>query len=70
MLAQSIEKRFVLKDNVGGAGQTLRYTAKGRSVEVIAVTVQGRAAVMYTDVPAGANVRLIDPAQVKIAIAK
>ena len=70
LMLQAIEKRLGLKDGAGGAGHTLRYSAKGRSVELVAATVQGRAAVMYTDVPAGANTRLIDPAKVKLAVVK
>ncbi len=67
LMSQAIEKRLDLKDGAGGAGATLRYSGKGRSVELVAVTVQGHAAVMYTDVPAGASTRLIDPAKVKLA---
>ena len=70
LLAQAVEKRFELKDGSGGAGTTLRWSAKGRTIEVVAATVQGRATVTYTDVPAGANPRLIDPAKVKITGAK
>ena len=67
LMSQAIEKRLDLKDGAGGAGATLRYSGKGRSVELVAVTVQGHAAVMYTDVPAGASTRLIDPGKVKLA---
>jgi hypothetical protein len=70
LIAQAVEKRFELKDGSGGKGTTLRWTAKGRTVEVVAATVQGKATVTYTDVPAGANARLIDPAKAKITAAK
>jgi hypothetical protein len=70
LMSQAIEKRFDLKDGAGGKGESLRYTAKGRSIELLAVTVQGRAALIYTDVPAGASTRLIDPAKVKLSVAK
>ena len=46
------------------------FRSKGRTIEVVAATVQGRATATYTDVPAGANPRLIDPAKVKITGAK
>ena len=38
-LAQAVEKRFELKDGSGGAGTTLRWSAKGRTIEVVAATV-------------------------------
>jgi hypothetical protein len=70
LLQQAVEKRLGLKDGAGGTGARLRFAGHGRSVEVLAVTVQGRAAVLYTDVPAGAGLNLIDPARAKISVAK
>lgn len=66
-LAQATEKRLGLNEGAGGAGARLRYAGKGRSVEVFATTVQGRAAVLFTDVPAGANTRLLDPSKVRVS---
>ena len=68
LLAQGIEKRFGLKDGAGGSGAVLRYAVKGRSVEVVAETVQGRAAVMYVDVPSGATTRPFALSQVKLTV--
>jgi hypothetical protein len=66
MVEQTIEKRFKTPHGAGGNGATLRFAAKGRSLELDAVTVQGKPAVLFTDVPAGAPTRLIDIAKVKL----
>jgi hypothetical protein len=70
LMSQAIEKRYGLKDGAGGSGSVLRYSARGRSVELRAVTVQGRATVMYTDVPAGVSTALIDPSKVTFKTTK
>ncbi|HVZ48885.1 MAG TPA: hypothetical protein VG916_08885 [Gemmatimonadaceae bacterium] len=66
ILANSVEKRFGVSDPQGAAGENLRYAARGRTIEIAAVTVQGRPGVLYTDVPAGTPVRLIDVGKVRI----
>ena len=66
VMSQAIEKRFGLRAGVGGTGTVLRFSAQGRSVELAAVTVQGRPAVLYTDVPAGGSARLLDLSRVKL----
>ena len=70
LMAQAIEKRLDLRDGTGGSGPQLRFAGKGRSIALVAATVQGRAAVLYTDVPAGASTSVIDLAKVRIAGAK
>ena len=66
LMEQTIEKRFKTAHAAGGSGTTRRVAAKGRSVELAAVTVQGKPAVLFTDVPAGAPTRLIDISKVKL----
>ena len=67
LMAQAIEKRLGLREGTAGSGQRLRFAGRGRSIELLAVTVQGRAAVLYTDVPAGAGTTVIDPLRARIA---
>jgi hypothetical protein len=66
LMEQTIEKRFKTVHGAGGSGATRTFAGKGRSVELAAVTVQGKPAVLFTDVPAGASPRLIDIAKVKL----
>ncbi|MEK7239512.1 MAG: hypothetical protein AAB224_02925, partial [Gemmatimonadota bacterium] len=49
-----------------GTGELKRFEGKGRIVEIAAVTVQGKPAVIWTDVPAGSGTRLIDAAKVRL----
>lgn len=70
ILSNAVEKRFGVSDRQSGAGQTIRYAARGRTIEIAAVTVQGHPGVLYTDVPAGAPVRLIDLAKVRIGTSR
>ena len=66
VLLEAIEKRFYLKARTDVAGPVMRYSARGRSIEVGVATVQGHPAVIYTDVPAGASARLIDVTRVTV----
>jgi hypothetical protein len=49
-----------------GTAELKRYAGKGRVVEIAVATVQGRAAIIWTDVPAGSSTRLIDAAKVRL----
>lgn len=49
-----------------GAGEMKRFEGKGRVVEIAAVMVQGKPAVIWTDVPTGSGARLIDAAKVRL----
>lgn len=51
-----------------GTGEVKRFVGKGRIVEIAAVTVQGKPAVIWTDVPAGSATRLIDAAKVRLTV--
>lgn len=66
VLADAVEKRFGLATPRGRPGENLRYAARGRTVEIAAVTIQGYPGVLYTDVPAGVAPRLIDVTRVRI----
>jgi hypothetical protein len=49
-----------------GTAEARRFEGKGRVVEISATTVQGKAAIIWTDVPAGSGTRLIDAAKVRL----
>jgi len=49
-----------------GSAEVRRFEGKGRVVEISATTVQGKAAIIWTDVPAGNGTRLIDAAKVRL----
>jgi hypothetical protein len=63
---RTIERRFGVAVGAGGTGNTRRFTAKGRTIELTAAMVLGKAAVLYTDVPAGTSTNLIDLAKVTL----
>ncbi|MHB1096723.1 MAG: hypothetical protein ACYC3F_11190 [Gemmatimonadaceae bacterium] len=49
-----------------GNAERKRFEGKGRVVEIVAATLQGKAAIIWTDVPAGSGTRLIDAAKVRL----
>lgn len=49
-----------------GPAESKRYEAKGRVLQIDAVTVQGKAAIIWTDVPAGSSPRIIDATKVRL----
>lgn len=66
LMEQAIETRLGTAPGAGGRGSARRFAAKGRAIELVALTVEGRPAVSFTDVPAGANTRVIDLAKVRL----
>jgi hypothetical protein len=64
---QSIEKRFGTKAEKGGSSAEKSYSASGRSLRLTATEVQGRAVVIYVDVPSGANTSVIQTSQVRLS---
>lgn len=53
----------------GTGGQDVkRFEGKGRVIEISALTVQGKPAVIWTDVPAGSGTKLVDPAKIKLTV--
>ena len=67
VMERAIETRTGAAPGSGGRGDARRYAAKGRQLELVAAVVQGRAAVLFTDVPAGASTKLIDLSRVKLS---
>lgn len=63
---QTVEKRFKTAHGAGGTGTTRTFAAKGRTIVLAALTVQGKPAVLFTDVPAGATTHLLDLSKVKL----
>jgi len=66
LLARAVAVKAERDDDEIGEGRVLRLTGKGRQHELTAVTVQGRAAVLYVDAPAGAPTKLVDLARVRL----
>ena len=61
-----ITRSGLVSSRAGGTGTTRRFTAKGRTIELTAAMVLGKAAVLYTDVPAGTSTTLIDLSKVTL----
>jgi hypothetical protein len=51
-----------------GTGTVKHFEGKGRVVEIAAVTIDGKPAVIWTDVPAGSSTRLLDPAKIRLTV--
>ena len=51
-----------------GGGEVKRFEGKGRVVEITAVTIEGKPAVVWTDVPAGSSARLLDLAKIRLTV--
>ena len=63
---QAVEARYSTKATSGSTDLVKKYAARGRTVQLSTMEIQGRPAVIYSDVPAGANPNIIDPAQVTL----
>ena len=63
---QTVEMRFGVAHGSGGVGVSRHFTGKGRQLELTATTIDGHAAVLYVDVPAGASTRIVDVARVQL----
>ena len=63
---QAIEKRYSTKAAAGSTDLVKKYSGGGRSLQLSTLEIQGRPVVIYVDVPAGANVNIINPAQVTL----
>ncbi len=59
-------KRFEDLRPLASNGNRRQYSTKGRTIAVSAVEVQGRPAVLYVDVPAGASLDVIDLKKVRL----
>lgn len=63
---QVIEKRFSAKPATGSTDLLKKYLASGRTLQLTTTEIAGRPVVIYVDVPAGANMNIINPAQVTL----
>lgn len=68
LMERIIEKRFDVRSGSGGAGDARRFSGKGRRLELVAATIGGRSAVLYTDVPDGASTEVIDVRKVRVGM--
>ena len=58
-----VERRFGVRAGTGGTGETRAWTARGRALTLAAAVVDGRAVVVFEDLPAGASARVMDPSR-------
>jgi hypothetical protein len=63
---RAIEKRFSTKPATGGTNLPKKYSASGRVLQLSTVEIGGRPVVIYEDLPAGANLNVVNAAQVKL----
>jgi hypothetical protein len=63
---RAIEKRFSTKPATGGTNLPKKYSASGRALQLSTVEIGGRPVVIYEDLPAGANLNVVNAAQVKL----
>src|SRR4051812_2018979 len=63
---RAIEKRFSTKAASGGTSAARKYSASGRSLQLSTVEIGGRPVVIYEDLPEGANLNVVNAAQVKL----
>src|SRR6267378_2286293 len=64
LAGQAVEARYSTKAGSGSTALIKNYSAAGRTLQLSTLEIQGRPAVIYVDVPAGANPNIINPAQV------
>jgi hypothetical protein len=63
---RAIEKRFTTKATAASTSLVKKYSTGGRTLQLSTVEIGGRPVVLYEDLPAGANVNIVNPAQVKL----
>jgi hypothetical protein len=66
LTGKAIEKRFSTKAATGGSNLSKRYSASGRELQLTTVEIAGRPVVIYEDLPAGANLNVVNAAQVRL----
>ncbi len=66
LAGNAVEKRYSTKAAAGSTDLVKKYAGAGRVVQLSTMEIQGRPAVIYADVPVGANPNIIDPAQVTL----
>src|SRR5216110_1219563 len=63
---QAVEARYSTKAASGSTELVKKYSPSGRALQVSTMEIQGRPVVIYVDVPVGANLSIINPAQVRL----
>jgi hypothetical protein len=63
---RAIEKRFTTKATAASTSLVKKYSTGNRTLQLSTVEVGGRPVVLYEDLPADANVNIVNPAQVKL----
>ena len=66
LAGQAIEKRYSTKAAAGSTDLLKKYAGGGRALQLSTLEIEGRPVVIYTDVPAGANTDIVNPAQVTL----
>src|SRR5438105_8283710 len=66
LAGQAVEARYSTKAATGSTELVKKYSARGRTVQVSTMEIQGRPVVIYVDVHAGATPRTIDRARVTL----
>ena len=64
--SDAIEKRYSTKTAAGSTDMVKKFSSSGRTVQISTQEIQGRATVIYVDVPAGANPNIVNLAQVTL----
>lgn len=59
-MERMVERRYGASPRSGGSGETRRWTARGRQLSLQTMSIQGRAVVLWEDIPVGAAPGLID----------
>lgn len=67
VMQRLIERRYGLAAGSGGTGETRRWSGRGRRLTLEAVTIAGRAAVVFEDAPAAVAGRLVAVDRVVLA---
>jgi hypothetical protein len=65
-LGLALPVRYPGIKQVSGGDERRRFQGAGRTVDVVAVTIAGHSVVILSDVPAGTDTALVDPAGIRI----
>ena len=66
LAGQAIEKRFSTKAAAGSTDLVKKYSASGRTLQLLTAEIAGRPVVIYEDIPVGANPAIVQPARVRL----
>ncbi len=65
-LGQASQRRYQTPNPVVASNGRRTYRGKARQVQITPMTIGGRQAVVYVDVPAGGSFALLDPAAIRV----